>query len=196
MESAQLLADHIDAIRLAYGDPELKVDLIAHSMGGLVARYYLLYGGEDLLASASLPEPTMAGAAHVAHAVLLATPNEGSMAGFVSMLRGARVGFRSVSPLVLFTMPSCYEMLPAPGDPVFVDRSGASRALDLYDPETWASHRWSIYDPDLRKTFRADRLRPARRGVRQRAPRRTAPAHVGFVARCLRGCRARFARRR
>ena len=98
----------------------------------------------------------MAGAAHVAHAVLLATPSEGSMTGFVSMLRGARIGLRSVSPLVLFTMPSCYEMLPAPGDPVFVDRSGAACALDLYNPETRVSHRWSIYDPDLGKTFRTE----------------------------------------
>lgn len=156
VESAQLLAGRIDAVRQAYGDPELKVDLIAHSMGGLVARYYLLYGGEDILGPASPPAPTMAGAAHVAHAVLLASPNEGSMSGFVSMLRGARIGLRSVSPLVLFTMPSCYEMLPAPGDPVFVDRSGAACALDLYDPETWVSHLWSIYDPDLRKTFRKE----------------------------------------
>lgn len=119
-------------------------------------RYYLLYGREDVLSSPSLREPTMAGAAHVAHAVLLATPSEGSMTGFVSMLRGARIGLRSVSPLVLFTMPSCYEMLPAPGDPVFVDRSGAACALDLYNPETRVSHRWSIYDPDLGKTFRTE----------------------------------------
>lgn len=156
VESAQLLAQRVDAIRKASGDPQLKVDLIAHSMGGLIVRYYLLYGGEDVLGSATPPEPTMEGAAHVAHAVLLATPNEGSMVGFENMLRGARIGLRSVSPLVLFTMPSCFEVLPAPGDPVFVDGTGATCPLDLYDPATWVTHRWSIYDPDLRKTFRRE----------------------------------------
>lgn len=156
VESAQLLSERIDAIRAAYGDPGLKVDLVAHSMGGLVARYYLLYGGEDVLGWPAPPEPNLSGAAHVANLVLLASPNEGSMKGFLAMLEGSRVGFRRISPLTLFTFPSCFEMLPSPGDPVFVDPEGLPVPTDLYAPETWASHHWSIYDPVVREDFRKE----------------------------------------
>ncbi len=161
VESAQLLSERIDAIRAAYGDPHLKVDLVAHSMGGLVARYYLLYGGEDVLGSPTPPEPNFSGAVHVANLVLLATPNEGSMKGFLAMLEGSRVGFRRISPLTLFTFPSCYEMLPPFGDPVFIDPAGLPVPADLYAPETWVSHQWSIYDPDVREGFRRECTRLA-----------------------------------
>lgn len=45
--TAGKLADLIDQIKRDHSDPDLKVDLIAHSMGGLVARYYLRYGRES-----------------------------------------------------------------------------------------------------------------------------------------------------
>jgi pimeloyl-ACP methyl ester carboxylesterase len=154
VESAQLLSERIDAIRAAYGNPDLKVDLIAHSTGGLVARYYILYGGEDVLDSPTPGAPNLSGAAHVANLVLLGSPNEGSMKGFLAMLEGSRVGFRRISPLTLFTFPSCFEMLPPPGDPVFLDPEGLPVPVDLYASETWSSHRWSIYNPDVRERFR------------------------------------------
>ncbi|MBI1951163.1 MAG: hypothetical protein HYS34_07355 [Acidobacteria bacterium] len=159
VESAQALAERIEAIRSAYGDPDLKVDLVAHSMGGLIVRYYLLYGASDVLGGHAPPVPTMAGATRVAHAVFLATPNEGSMLGFLSMLHGTRIGFRKISPLVLFTMPSCFEVLPSPGNPVFLRPDGTPIRLDLYDPGTWVTNRWSIYGPELRENFHQECLR-------------------------------------
>ena len=42
------------------------------------------------------------------------------------------------------------------GDPVFVDPEGLAVPTDLYAPETWSSHRWSIYDPDVRERFRKE----------------------------------------
>jgi pimeloyl-ACP methyl ester carboxylesterase len=49
VEAARGLDRLIEAIRHDYGDPALRVDIVAHSMGGLVARYYQRYGTEDVL---------------------------------------------------------------------------------------------------------------------------------------------------
>ena len=47
----------------------VKFDLVAHSMGSLVARYYLRYGAADLPTDGSLPPVTWEGAKHVDHLV-------------------------------------------------------------------------------------------------------------------------------
>ena len=49
VETARALDRLIEAIRRDYGDPTLRVDIVAHSMGGLVARYYQRYGTADVL---------------------------------------------------------------------------------------------------------------------------------------------------
>ena len=53
---------------------DLRFDVIAHSMGGLLLRYYLEYGDQPLPEDGSAPRVTWAGAVNVAHAVLVATP--------------------------------------------------------------------------------------------------------------------------
>jgi hypothetical protein len=47
--TAKRLDALIEQIRRDYGDPTLRVNVIAHSMGGLVTRYYLRYGTVDAL---------------------------------------------------------------------------------------------------------------------------------------------------
>src|SRR5579885_3777865 len=49
VESAQLLAHKIDDLKKKLGKPELQFNLICHSMGGLIGRYYIMYGGADVL---------------------------------------------------------------------------------------------------------------------------------------------------
>jgi pimeloyl-ACP methyl ester carboxylesterase len=145
----------IEQIRRDYDDPTLKVNLIAHSMGGLIARYYLRYGTVDALAGDGDFPINMTGAAKVNTAVLLGTPNLGSVSSLQSMLLGHRVGLRRIEPDVLATMPSVYELLPHPLTDWSVDPGGKDLDVDLYDVATWKRMQWSVFDPAVLGRLRA-----------------------------------------
>ena len=152
--SAKRLDALIEQLRRDYDDPRLKVNVIAHSMGGLITRYYLRYGTVDALEGDGDFPINMAGAEKVSTAVLLGTPNLGSVSSLQSMLLGHKVGLRRIEPEVLATMPSVYELLPHPLTDWSVDPSGKDLDLDLYDVATWKRMQWSVFDPTV-----IDRLR-------------------------------------
>src|SRR5437763_5269249 len=49
VETAQLLSEKIARLKEKLHRPDLRFNLLAHSMGGLIARYYLMYGARDVL---------------------------------------------------------------------------------------------------------------------------------------------------
>jgi pimeloyl-ACP methyl ester carboxylesterase len=145
--SAKRLDALIEQLRRDYDDPTLKVNVIAHSMGGLITRYYLRYGTVDALEGEGDFAINMKGAEKVSTAVLLGTPNLGSVSSLQSMLLGHKVGLRRIEPEVLATMPSVYELLPHPLTDWSVDPGGKDLDLDLYDVATWKRMQWSVFDP-------------------------------------------------
>ena len=145
----------IEQLRRDYDDPTLKVNVIAHSMGGLITRYYLRYGTVDALEGDGDFPINMAGAEKVTTAVLLGTPNLGSVSSLQSMLLGHRVGLGRIEPEVLATMPSVYELLPHPLTDWSVDPRGKDLDLDLYDVATWKRMQWSVFDPAVVSRLRA-----------------------------------------
>jgi pimeloyl-ACP methyl ester carboxylesterase len=153
--SAKRLDALIEQLRRDYDDPTLKVNLIAHSMGGLISRYYLRYGTADALEGDGDFQINMAGAEKVGTAVLLGTPNLGSVSSLQSMLLGHRVGLRQIEPEVLATMPSVYQLLPHPLTDWSVDPAGKDLDLDLYDVATWKRMQWSVFDPAVVVRLRA-----------------------------------------
>ena len=153
--TARRLDALIEQIRRDYADPALKVNLIAHSMGGLVTRYYLRYGTVDALQGDGAFPINMAGAGKVGTAVLLGTPNLGSVSSLQSMLLGDRVALRRIEPEVLATMPSVCQLLPHPLTDWSVDPSGRDLDLDLYDVTTWKRMQWSVFDPTVIDRLRA-----------------------------------------
>jgi len=91
VESAQLLMKRMAAVRRSVRRPNLKFDIISHSMGGLIARYAAMYGAADLPRAGVTPVPTWAGASYINKLMMFGTPNEGSMSAFDALLNGAPV---------------------------------------------------------------------------------------------------------
>jgi pimeloyl-ACP methyl ester carboxylesterase len=144
VRSAGELHALIEAVQRDYGDPALRVDLVAHSMGGLIARYYLRFGTRDVL-DGTPEQVTMAGSDRVRKLVLLGTPNLGSASSLHAFLSGERIGLRRIAPATLATMPSAYQLFPHPLASWLVDAEGQPRHDDLFEVDTWRRHRWSIF---------------------------------------------------
>ncbi|HET7292983.1 MAG TPA: hypothetical protein VFM88_11195 [Vicinamibacteria bacterium] len=139
VESAARLGEALDTLSEKRGEPKARFNLIGHSMGGLVARYFLRYG------SAEPGGPvTWAGARRIANLLLVATPSGGSIPALDALLNGSRVGFShtTLSATVVAHMPSLYELLPPPGAHPLLDDSGTPLAVDLHDAACWERFGW------------------------------------------------------
>ena len=86
VENAQLLMRKIETLKRTLKRPNLKFNIVAHSMGGLIARYAAMYGSADL--PAGKPRPTWAGAKNFSKVFLLGTPNEGSPQSLDALING------------------------------------------------------------------------------------------------------------
>lgn len=129
---------------------DLKFDIVAHSMGGLVTRYFLQYGAADLPADgASLPPVTWEGARYVKRVILVGTPNEGSVEALLNLVNGYTFGpfIPAYSPAVIGTMPSIYQLLPRPSQRAVVEAEHPNRLVDVFDPVVWERFGWGLADP-------------------------------------------------
>ncbi|HUD70679.1 MAG TPA: hypothetical protein VMQ62_01850 [Dongiaceae bacterium] len=170
VESAQRLGKSIRALKETLGEPDLKFDIVAHSMGGLVALYYLMYGDEDVVSDGRAHEVTWAGSRDISRLVLVGTPLRGSMAAFRLLHRGIS---RTMATDIVFSMPSLYQLLPAPGESHFVDPEGAPIDLDLFDAATWLREGWSVFAPPEGHADRRASARPVDPAVEERRARQT-----------------------
>lgn len=136
---------------------DVKFDIVAHSMGGLLARYYLQYGGAGLPEDGSLPPLTWAGARYVDRAILVGTPNAGSVNALINLVEGTQLAFilPRYPPAVVGTMPSLYQLLPRARHAAVIESGGSPGThLDLYDWAVWERLGWGLAaadrDPVLR----------------------------------------------
>jgi pimeloyl-ACP methyl ester carboxylesterase len=163
VENARLLMTKIDALKRKLKRPNLKFNVIAHSMGGLIARYAAMYGNADLPRAGAL-RPTWAGRKNLDKIFLLGTPNEGSVQALDSMLNGfSFIGggvnlpfVQNLSKFDVFTIPAIYQLLPNRNAFKVYDENLKPLNLNLYDPKTWETYGWSIWkDDDFAKKFSA-----------------------------------------
>jgi pimeloyl-ACP methyl ester carboxylesterase len=168
VESARALGRALDGLALGTGCE--RFNLVAHSMGGLVARYYLRYGGAEPGGPV-----TWAGAQRIATLVLGAVPSGGGVPALEAILAGHRVGFSTttLAAPVVARMPAVYQLLPPKGAPALLDARARPLDEDLHDVEVWDSHGWNPFaerapgetpeeDPEALRSFFVAALRRAR----------------------------------
>jgi pimeloyl-ACP methyl ester carboxylesterase len=162
VETARDLFMRLETLKRKLNRPDLRFNILAHSMGGLVARYAAMYGEADLPLEAE-PVPTWAGAAHINKIIMFGTPNEGSMNAFATLLEGYSVTEGLRTPIRLLnklsredalTTPSIFQLLPHSASVRFLDENLKPIAIDLYDPEVWRRYGWSpVNDEDFRRRY-------------------------------------------
>ncbi|MEM7238268.1 MAG: hypothetical protein AAF501_10655 [Pseudomonadota bacterium] len=130
---------------------DVVFDLFAHSMGGLVARYYLMHGPADLNYDGELPPITWEGAKSFSRVVIVATPNAGSILAMDNLINGKELGpFQPfyTAPL-LATHASTWQLMPrARHARVRFDGDTGSLDADPYNPDIWETYGWGLAGED------------------------------------------------
>jgi len=139
------LDELIEQIRRDYGDPGLRVDVVAHSMGGLIVRYYQRYGTADVLRGNVFPT-SGAGAAKLRRVVMLGVPSQGATLAIHKFLHGYQVGISRLPTEGVATMPGLFQFFPHPAVDWVVAADGTPLRLDLFDVDLWRRFGWSIFD--------------------------------------------------
>lgn len=128
-------------------DGTARVDIVAHSLGGLLLRYYLRYGRQLLSETQGPPDLTWAGANDVDRVLLVGVPNGGAVEVVEKLIEGLSESAASpaYSSAVLGTMPALYQLMPRTryGS---IEHGNRDETIDLFDVETWERNRWGLLD--------------------------------------------------
>ncbi|MFK7758531.1 MAG: esterase/lipase family protein [Phycisphaerales bacterium] len=153
-------------------DEPVKIDVVAHSMGGLVLRYYLRYGPNPLPDDGSLPEITWEGAENVSRAFIVGSPSAGSLESLSQLVSGMNLNpiFPNYRPGIVGTLPAIYQLLPRTRHGLVRDKI-TGETIDIFDADVWERYQWGMMDPREDKPLRwllpevkdrSDRLRIAK----------------------------------
>ncbi len=127
----------------------VKFDIVAHSMGGLLTRYYLRYGDQGANVDGNEVELNWAGCENVDRVILIAPPNNGSAKSLVLTHEGFSfsVVFAPFPSGMVASLPSIYQLMPNGPNPCVFD-SESGNPLNHYDIETWDRRGWGMLNPD------------------------------------------------
>lgn len=152
--AARGLDGFLDRVASATGRPGQRVDLVVHSSGGTLARYYLMHGARSLESSV-VNAPDFAGAKRVERVVAIGVPELGLARGFQSLVEGEPLGLGTVAPETLMTAESPYQLLPHGDDAWLLDEHGSPVAADSCDPDLWRDFGLGIFNEGVRSRIRA-----------------------------------------
>lgn len=150
--AAALLADHVAFMRSAHG-PEVVINLVTHSMGGLIARYFLESG--------HFSETTHPGFANVRRLITIGTPHRGAPIALHAVLGQIKRLFLNAAQVKRLAddpqFPALYQLLPPPNEPFLWDSNLASRLspVDLYATNIFKNFSLSTTHLENAKAFHA-----------------------------------------
>lgn len=183
VETARILIQRMEAVKRSVKRPDLKFDILAHSMGGLVARYAAMYGAADLPITRGKINPTWAGAKHINKLLMFGVPNEGSFGAFEALINGYPIVAERNLPFVddfsaedVLSSPALFQLMPNHRSARFLDENLQPLKVDLYDPQTWRKYNWgAVNDPKfLSKLKDAERLARGNKAIKPSKPKEDA----------------------
>ncbi len=118
-----------------------KVAILAHSMGGLVTSYYLLYGNQEL----NNARMDMSGARRIHGVAMAGVPFKGTQAVFRNMQYGIRFGLnaKALDGLAVASFPSSYQILPK-YPRALSTLQGVDVSDWIFDAKRWRDGNWSL----------------------------------------------------
>jgi phospholipase A1 len=138
--SAMTLATHIDKAVSRHGS-DVEITLIAHSMGGLVSRYYLESGEFD-----SRP-----GFNRIRNLIALGAPHGGAALALPLVLGYEKRLFLSRDQVLQIAgnprFPAAYQLLPAQGEPFAWENNVGGNLIDIYD--SGVAKKLGLVEPNL-----------------------------------------------
>ena len=136
---------------------DVQFDILAHSMGGLLARYYLRYGNQDLPASNPLAKLNWHGTKYVDKLVLVGTPNYGYLDAYLELIDGLQIASHVpyYPPAVVGTFPTYYQLMPSTDTNSVVDENNPNgKPIDIFDLKIWLDMKWGLADPEQDKILK------------------------------------------
>ena len=137
---------------------DVQFDIVAHSMGGLLARYYLRYGDQQLHPEHNvMPKLDWRGSKNVDKVIIVATPNAGYLDTCMELTHGLQLdpNLPIYPPGIVGTWESIYQMMPVPGMRAVVKGSRKGPEVDIFDPQVWIDNKWGLADPKQDKILKA-----------------------------------------
>ncbi len=134
---------------------DLQFDILSHSMGGLVSRYYLRYGEQQLPKDGSLPKFDWRGSKYIDTVVIVGTPNSGYLDTFKELVQGLQLDERAPTypRAAIGTFHSYYQMLPLNSTRSIVydniDSKYNSNYIDIFNIDNWIANKWGLADPEI-----------------------------------------------
>jgi pimeloyl-ACP methyl ester carboxylesterase len=144
-KSAETLAAHIDSVVHRHGS-NVEISIIAHSMGGLISRYYLESGTFN----------GRSGFSCIRRLITLGTPHGGAALALRLILGYEKRLFLNKDQVLQATSdiryPAAYQLLPARSEPFAWIENAGGEIVDIY--ESGIAKRLGLVDANLAAALR------------------------------------------
>ena len=123
-----------------------SISILAHSMGGLIATYYLRYGKQKPETTPELPGENWNGAQKIDRVVLAGVPFRGAMSRFQHMQTGTRFGLNRslLTAQAISSLPATYQLLPFFETSKILSPTLKPIPNVIFDPHYWIEHGWGL----------------------------------------------------